>query len=424
MIYRAFNQQIAFHTSPKRFRLLAAGKRGGKTESGAVEAIIHTEQQRGYKHNGVDPFLGIIIAPTTDMLRRLSLKKFLAYAKPFKHKHYKSNLETEWHNDTLIYGISADKPQRLEGQKANFIWMDEVFQMDRQIYLEAQARVADNQGSIWCTGSLGVQYANPRQHWVWDEFKKKENPDNAVFEWGTVDNPYFPRKEIERLKATLDPQTFRQMYELSWDVPGTALVYQDFNEANVLRTYTYNPNLETYVAIDWGWAHYLACLFFQYDPRTDRVYLFDEIVQNKLLLEELWSRIKNKGYKIKDYYCDIAGNQEREQTGISNINWFKTHANVHFRYRSTAIQYGIPIVRSYIKNGLGQRRLYIDESMCPKSLDGMKTYSYPEKNGVIMNENPVKKDDDCVDALRYLFVNRLDFNKPKDTFNEFSRWKV
>jgi hypothetical protein len=426
MIYRAFDKQIAFHTSPKRFRGAFAGKRGGKTECGAVEAIRFTEHKIGYKPNNIDPYVGIIIAPTSDMLRRLSLKKFLAYAKPFKHRHLKSLSEVHWHNDTIIYGISADKPERMEGIKANFAWIDEVFQVDKQIYLEAQARVSDNEGHIWCTGSLGVQYHNPRQHWCYEEFKSDRglnNPDNAVFEWGTINNPYFPRKEIRRLKETLDPQTFRQMYELSWDVPGSALVYGDFNQANVIRGYQYNPNLETYVSIDWGWAHYLACLFFQYDPKTDTVYLFDEIVQSKLLLEQLWARIKAKGYQIKEYYCDIAGNQEREQTGISNVTWFKKNANIHFRYRSTAIQYGIPIVRTYIKNGLGQSHFYVDEVRCPKSLDGIKTYSYPEKNGVIINENPVKKDDDCVDAARYFFVNRLDFNRPTDTFQQFSkRW--
>jgi hypothetical protein len=425
MIYRAFKQQCDFHKSTARFRGAFAGKRGGKTECGAVEGIIHTEKKIGFVDNGIDPYIGVVIAPTSDMLRRLSLRKLLAYAKPFQFSEHKTFSEITWHNNSLIYGISAEKPQRLEGIKANWIWIDEVFQVSHQIYLESKARVSDTLGRVWCTGSLGVQYKNPKLHWAYSEFKQKPEEGTETFEWATAQNPYFPKEEILRLKDSLDPVTYRQMFEIVWDVQGNALVYNDLSEANLTRGYQYNPELETFISIDWGWAHHLACLFFQYDRKNDIVYLFDEIVGSRITLEDLWDRIQSKRYKIKEWVCDIAGNQEREQTGLSNVQWFGQKPRlISFTYRSSAINYGIPIVRTYIKNGLGQRKLIIDETRCPRSLDGLKSYSYPEKNGVILNENPVKKDDDCVDAIRYFFVNKLDYGRKGETFNHFSRWKL
>lgn len=423
MIYRAFPKQAQAHKSQARIRGAFAGKRGGKTEWGAIEAVLHTENQIGFVDKGIDPYLGLIIAPTKDMLRRLSLKKFLAYARPFEFRHHKTFGEIYWHNRSEILCISADEPKRIEGVKANWAWIDEVFQVDHAVFLEVQARLADNEGKLWCTGSLGVQYRNPRQHWAYKEFKETEDTETACFEWTTADNPYFPKKEIQRLKNTLDPLTFRQMFELSWDVPSTGLVYGDFSEANVIRGYNYNPKFETWVSIDWGWTHPLACGFFQYDRQNDIVYLFDEIVGSGITLEQLWTRIVAKRYILTGWICDIAGNQEREQTGISNVQWFaQPPRNISFKYRTTAITYGLPIVRTYIKNGLGQTKFYVDEVKCPKSLDGLKTYSYPEKNGIILNENPLKKDDDCADMIRYFFVNRLDYNKATNTFNSFSRF--
>jgi PBSX family phage terminase large subunit len=429
MIYRAFPKQIEFHRSTKRIRGALAGKRGGKTECGAIEAIVHTEQQPGFNPTGVDPYLGIIVAPTERMLKTLTLKKFFAYAKPFKKQYNKSDKHLIWHNKSEILGISADKPERLEGQKANWIWIDEIFQVSEQLFLEALARVADTQGKIWCTGSLGVQYNNPKNHWAYKYFKQNPDDETDIFEWTTADNPYFPREELARLKNKLDAKTYRQMFELNWDVPGSALVYDDFDERNIVRGYQYNPALETYIVIDWGWTHQLACLFFQYDPKTDTVYLFDEIVQSKLKLDDLWVRIQakvqfHKIVRIKKWYCDIAGNQEREQTGLSNIQWFSDNHGISFDYRTSTIVYGLPIVRSYIRNGMGQPRFFIDEVRCPKSIDGMKNYSYPEKNGIIVDENPVKKDDDAVDAIRYFFVNRLDYNDPKDSYQTFSQWSL
>jgi hypothetical protein len=425
MKYSAFKRQAEFHRSKARYRAALAGKRGGKTEAGAIEAIIHTEEKIGYRPSQVDPYIGAVIAPTSDMLRRLSLKKLLGYAQPFSPEYHKTHQEITWHNGALIYGISADKPARLEGIKANWIWIDEALQVSEQLFLEAIARVSDTEGRIWCTGSLGVQWTNPKNHWIHKYFKERPLEGSDCFEWSTAENPHFPRMELERLRNNLDPKTYRQMFEVDWNVPGSALVYDDFDQANLTRSYVYNPSFETIVAIDWGWAHELACLFFQYDRINDVVYLFDEIVGSKITLDQLWERIKAKPYKISEWICDIAGNQEREQTGLSNVQWFKqSPRNISFKYRSSAINYGIPIVRTYIKNGLGQRKFIIDEGRCPKSLDGVRNYSYPEKEGIIVNDLPLKKNDDAVDAIRYFFVNKLDYNKPKDTFVEFNRWRL
>lgn len=411
IVFKPFQQQTQFLKSKNRIIGAFAGKRGGKTECGAIKSILYQEQKPNYIQNSVDPYLGVIIAPTHDMLTRLSWKKFNAYAQPFIRSQTKSPKHIEWHDGSEIIGISADKPERLEGVKAGWIWIDEVFQVKEQLFLEAMARVADTEGYIICTGSLGVQYINPKNHWAYKYFKMANMPGTECIEWRTLDNPYVPKSEIEKLKNILDPTSFRAMFEIDWDTIPQNAVYSEFNEGNI-RNHTYDKNLETYVCIDWGWAHPMACLFFQYDRENDRVFLFDEIVESKMTLDVLYNRIMAKGYKITDWICDIAGNQEREQTGLSNVNWFYDKGIV-FKYRKTAINYGIPIVRSYIKNTRAIRRFFISE-ICQKSIDGIKRYRYNEKDGIIQNENPVKEDDDAVDAIRYFYVNILDPSRMGD----------
>jgi len=279
--------------------------------------------------------------------------------------------------------------------------------MSEHIFLEAIARVSDTQGYIWCTGSLGTQYNNPKSHWAYRFFKEKPLSGSEIFEWTTADNPYYPREELERLKDTLDPRTFRQMFEIDWSVPGTALVYDEFDDANLIKGYVYNKNLPTYVAIDWGFAHAMAALFIQYDATRDKIYVFDEIVKSKLTLEQLYGQIMSRPYALNGWICDIAGNQEREQSGISNVEWFK-NKGIKFQFRTAAIQATVSLVRSYIRNTKGIARLFVDEVKCPKLVDNIRNYSYPQKDGIITNENPVKKDDDAVDALRYYIMNRHD----------------
>lgn len=422
MKYVAFQKQAQVHLSKKRIIGAFAGKRGGKTELGAIQSIMWLEQRKNWKYNGIDPFIGVIIAPTYPMLERLSMQKFLAYAKPFRPSYHKTSMTVTWPNKdpVVLYGISADKPQRLEGIKANFIWIDEVFQVSEQIFLEAQARVSDQEGLLLCTGSLGVQYNNPKNHWVYRYFKDNPSPDIDCFEWTTCDNPHFPQRELRKLKNDLDPRTFRQMFEIDWNVPGKNLVYENLTEDNFVEGYVPNPGLPVICSIDWGWTHPMSVQFFQHDPRIDTVYCFDEIVRSKMTLDHLYHLIKAKNYNIHTWICDIAGTQEREGLGKSNVQWFQDKG-IRFKYSKSNVAPGLALVRSYVRDGSGRVKLYIDEKSCPKTVDALKNYSYDEKNG-IMQEVPVKKDDDPCDSLRYFFVNYLDKSANRKTFNEFSRW--
>lgn len=378
----------------------------GKTEIGAIKSILYQENKPNIQNNGHDPYLGVIIAPTFDMLRRLSMRKFMLYAEPMIRSFNKSTNEILWNDDSLVYGLSAEKPQRIEGLKANWIWLDEVFQMSEHLYLECRARLADTKGYLIATGSLGTNIINPRLHWAHRYFKQNPDEQTSCYEWMTKDNPHFPADELDLLKSKLDPQDFRSMFEIHWDTMPKAAVYHNFTDDNIVHNYVYNPQLPTYVSIDWGWAHPMAALFFQVDWKRRTVYLFDEIVASQMTIEKLHAQIMNKPYNYGGWCCDIAGNQEREQSGKSNIQWF-AERNIHFRQRRTAINYGIPIVRSFILNGRAERKLYVSAN-CVRSIDGIKQYRYPEKDGQITNETPIKKDDDVVDALRYFIVNYMD----------------
>lgn len=423
MIFTPFKKQIPVIQCDKKVIGVFAGKRGGKTEVGAIKSIMFQEQRNGYKPNGIDPYLGVIAAPTNDMLTRLSWKKFMAYAKPF----IKASLKTPfklitWHdsvdgNESIIYGISADRPERIEGIKANWIWIDEVFQVSEAFFLECMARVSDSDGYIICTGSLGPQIINPKQHWCYKYFKEQIDDEVECFEWGTEDNPYYPRHQIVRYKKLLDPRTYRAMFQIDWDVVPLTAVYDEFTEDNVIKGLTHNRKLPTYVCIDWGWSHPMAIGVFQYDRRKDHVYLVEDCIKSKMKLEDVYKWLKGRDYQIDHYICDIAGDQEREQTGRSNIAWFaKRH--IHFKRRRSRIQQGVAIVRSYINNVDGKRRFFVSDK-CQDTIDGLRKYKYPEKDGIVQNENPLKKDDDAVDMVRYYFINQHDPNRQTDAYITF-----
>ena len=365
--------------------------------------------------------MGGVIAPNYRMVKNLSLAKIVAYSKPDIKSYLDGKLEITYKDGSIIRGYTDDKPESMEGEMWAWGWIDEIFQCKEQTFLEALARVSDSEGYLWCTGSLGVQYVVPRHHWVWKYFKDPDTmlADLKVFEWDTRDNPHFPQDELKRLKATLDPKTFRQMFELSWDGSSQYAVYDQLDDLN-LKSHTYDADLETSVSIDWGWTNEMAVGFFQYNSKTNEIFLFDEIVQSKLKLDQMWGLIRDRGYNINRWYCDTAGKQTREQSGISNIQYFKDNYSISFEHRQTAISYGIPLVRSFIRNTLGQAKLFVDPK-CRKSWDQLKNYRYAEKNG-IMQEEPVKENDHCPDMIRYYIVNRHDFTRQGPQMESMGRW--
>ena len=412
MEFNPFDIQEDILRNPARIKCLFAAKRSGKSETCYIETIMKAQQRPGYVDNGRDPYLMAIVAPTQDMLTRLVWPKFRQFAKSHEGNFVKLPDTFYWKgNNSIIYGISAEKIQRMEGLKLYHIHLTEAFQMKQIALLESLARTTDTKGTITIDGSLGPQLINPKQHWLYRTFKEQQFMDAKVWEWKTTDNPYVDKEEIERQKEVLDPTTFRSMYEIVWDTIPINAVYHDFSEDNVMDNYVYNPQLPTYIAIDWGWAHPMAVGFFQVKGNT--VYLFDEIVSSKLKIEQVYAKIMAKPYKINGWCCDIAGNQEREQTGISNIRWFK-NKNIYMKHRKTAVTYGIPIVRSFIRNGKDEVNFYISRN-CVKSIDGMRQYRYAEKDGIILNENPIKLDDDAVDMIRYFYVNFMDRSVSQST---------
>ena len=77
---------------------------------------------------------------------------------------------------------------------------------------------------------------------------------------------------------------------------------------------------------------------------------------------------------------------------------------------------GISKVKSYLKNTCGEVRLKIF-STCTNLIREMKNYWWSE------NDNPIKKDDHCLDELRYYIMSLTESRKEQDEKNQIQRHK-
>jgi phage terminase large subunit len=390
-----------------RYRCLFAGKRGGKSEVAYIDTCLKIEEKPNYIDNNIDPYLVVIIGPTHNMIQKLVWPKFTKFAAPWIKEFVPSANKIICNNGTIIYGISAEKISRMEGLKVNHIHITEVFQQKEEVFLESLARTTDTKGSITIDGSLGPQMINPKNHWVYKHFIAKDFPESKVWSWRTLDNPYIDADEINKMKDALDARTFRSMYEIDWDSMPLYAVYENFSDDNIID-FDLNPRFENIIGIDWGFAHPMAVCFMQYDRANDTFYQFDEILKSKLTLDKLYQliQLKIKHYNLTNikWVCDVAGNQEREQLGLSNVRYFWNQWGIRIESSRMKVLKTVAIVRSYIKNSNNHIRYFVHKR-CASTQDGLKRYSYVVKDGIVQNENPAKIDDDMVDCVRYSLIN-------------------
>ncbi len=202
---------------------------------------------------------------------------------------------------------------------------------------------------------------------------------------------YFPIEDAIRIKRRSSAEAWRA--EMLCQIPSReGLVYADFDEAQHVVDYDWQPGRRTLASFDFGFVNPFVCLFFQVDE-DDRLCLFEEYyVKGKSTLEH--ARIlapKFRQYRVQTSFADPAG---RDQRAILKEKGMVT------KPARNDLEAGLEAVRQRLKLDLesGKPGLFISRR-CTNTIREMSTYHYPQAG---IAEHPEKVDDHALDALRYL----------------------
>lgn len=241
--YEPFAKQIEFHRSPKRFKVAAAGNRGGKTMSGAAEFVgnIFRDLKAGKGKQAVRigatrvPRLTYWVVTPTSALAEFPYRELIRFLpRQLIDKVNASTREIWLKGDIQIGFRSTERPELLVAETLNGLWMDESPRCKAEAWRGAlRARLADQLGWAIFTGSpLGG-----RNNWVFQDLVSRVGIDEHVgsFHWTTAENPFIPREEIEHAKRTLPDAWYRRDWEASWDSFGGA-IYEEFRDETHVTT--------------------------------------------------------------------------------------------------------------------------------------------------------------------------------------------
>lgn len=375
----------AFMRSRRRFNIVPAGRRSGKTEI-AKRRLVH----RAVRGSAFDRPSYFYAAPTRDQAKRIAwedLKRMVP-----AHAVAGSPSESElfiplWHGGRL-WVLGLDKPERIEGSPWDHGVLDEYGNMKPRAWGEnVRPALSDRRGSC---DLIGVPEG--RNHY-YDLWRDSEGDDEwGRFHWTSAE--ILPADEIAAARRDLDPLTFQQEYEASF-VNFAGRAYYTFTDENLRAVRAlYDPLQPLYVCLDFNVAPGVAAVVQERPvsgkPATvviGEVWIPDNsntpAVCRRLLLD--WKDHKGR----VEVYGDATGGA-RGSAQVAGSDWdlvrralrdgdgelkgFGSRLALHVKQANPAERARVNAMNSRICTIDGTRRLYVDPKRAPhvvKDLEGV-----------------------------------------------------
>lgn len=228
-------QEKVFQDSA-RFKVVAAGRRTGKTHLSAVSLIVNAMNGK--------PGKTFYVAPTQGMAKDILWDTLMDIAGDAVIGSNINNLTITLAGGNTIYLKGADRPDTLRGVSLKHCVMDEMAFMKAEVFEKIlRPALSDRKGSCLFIGTPEGRNAfydlyEGAHHW----------PDWKAWHFTSFDNPFVDKAEIEHAKATLPAWSFKQEYMADFNASGSEYFkVEDFIYYSELPSGTVG---DYYIAVD------------------------------------------------------------------------------------------------------------------------------------------------------------------------------
>ena len=228
-------QQEVF-SDKTRFKVVAAGRRCGKSRMAAVTLLI--EGLRCPQGSAV-----LYVSPTMGQSRQIVWDLLLDLGREVIQSSHVNNLDITLINGARIYVRGADRPDTLRGVSLTYAVLDEVADIKPEAWEQViRASLSDKRGRALFIGT-------PKgRNFFYDLFKLGEegsDPDWKSWHFTTSDNPLIDPSEIESAKKTLSSFAFKQEFMASFTNAGSDIFKEEWIKYGVEPQYG-----SYYIAVD------------------------------------------------------------------------------------------------------------------------------------------------------------------------------
>lgn len=401
------------------------------------------------KYPGIREFLGrltlkSIMETTFNTFLEILTEKFkLVQGRDFKVKYSPPSITFPNKSKCIFGDIETKSIGKWLSSEYSDIGIDEAQQISRISFEKIKSRQTQTIIEKLSGGrskNKFIMAMNPPEtaesHWTHTVFRNpKTKIKNSAMIYSHIENnrDNIPKDYIEDMRASVDKRTASIYLDGLWIPLLSNVVYPDYDfpsdsegykEGGNLKFLKVNPNLNSYISIDFGWTAPMSIGCWQHDPLTDTFYRLYEVVEPYIKPETYCDLLMGKSiyHNGKTYKLPInvhnstiivgfeAEQRRQESEGKSNLMLMKDILKKKGVFPkiyvvTPGIHLSIIAVRSHILTSSGQRKIFIDPRYCTRFIQDCKTYHYPtDLEGNITSEEPEKDgiSDHTQDEARYL----------------------
>jgi hypothetical protein len=451
--YSPHRAQIRVHASRARNRVMAGGRRLGKSEIGAgeldIEAVVTKHMLTALEDSGKRREFWIVGPGYTDSEKEFrkhydAMKRTGApFDRPgtYYDAHAGDMQLSMFGGKYLVIGKSAMHPERLVGEGlAGVIMAEAAKQKERTWTKFIRPTLADEKG--WSLHTSTPEGKN----WFHDLWKRGQDPNDtswASWRFGSWNNPFvYPmgaspqglqmlRLAInnglaitDRLKndSGVDPEIVEMMLDLSEETFNQEVaalftefagrVFKRFDEEVHVGDFNFDPNKRTYAAVDYGFTNPFVWLLIQEDIYGN-VTVLDELYESGLSIDDAARKIDQRGLcpgGMIEFYPDPASPGDT----LALERHLKVRANSstggELNIRLRMIREALKDVNTHLPTDdpLRHPKLQFDRK-CVNTIREMNDYRYPETSKEQKRnprDLPLDKDNHGPEALGRFYRGR------------------
>ena len=202
----------------RRFKIVAAGRRTGKSRLAAWMLIVNALQaERGHV---------FYVAPTQGQARDIMWQTLLELGHPVVASSHINNLQIKLINGSTISLKGSDRPETMRGVSLKFLVMDEYADMKPETFEQIlRPALADQKGSALFIGTpMG------RNHF-YELYKYAELEDDETYRawhFTSYNNPLLDASEIDTAKKSMSSYAFRQEFMASFEARGSEMFKEEW----------------------------------------------------------------------------------------------------------------------------------------------------------------------------------------------------
>lgn len=207
--------------SEARYKVVAAGRRFGKSFYAAVSLLIEGLKEENFYGYDIRQKEVWYIAPTFQQAKDILWNLIKSLGRDVIEQAYENTATIRLVNGRQIKLKGSDRPDTLRGSGLSYVVLDEYAFMKPEVWEEIVfPTLTEVKGSALF---IGTPAGKNHFYDIYIEATTGDDTDWQAWHFKSVDNPLLPKDGIDKAREKLSSHAFRQEFEASFETTGGGL---------------------------------------------------------------------------------------------------------------------------------------------------------------------------------------------------------